>query len=190
MDSIGNTSPSQIKHPTPLMLLHWGTLLAIVVAVAMVLLREVIDEKAVRKTLLGIHQNAGLFVLLFVFGRIIVRMRYRQLVTAIQLPPLLRLAASATHLALYGLLLALPILGILLANSHGRPVNFLGLFDLPLLIGKNADLGDSLELWHFRAAVTLGAVVAMHAAAALWHHFVRRDGVLLAMLPATSQNRA
>jgi cytochrome b561 len=60
-----------------------------------------------------------------------------------------------------------------------------GLFALPLLVDADPDLADTLESWHVGLAWVLGGLICAHAGAALFHHVVRRDGVLRSMLPET-----
>jgi len=61
-------------------------------------------------------------------------------------------------------------------------VGFFGLVTLPPLVDEDEDLGDSFAAYHEAGAWLLLAMVGLHAAAALFHHFVRRDTVLLDML--------
>jgi cytochrome b561 len=100
------------------------------------------------------------------------------------MPLLLRAAAQLAHLALYAMLLTLPILGLAVCNAHGVDVSVFGLFQLPSLVAADPDLADELTDYHVWAAWGLLALVSAHVVAALWHHAVRRDGVLVAMLPA------
>jgi cytochrome b561 len=93
-----------------------------------------------------------------------------------------RALAGLTHAGLYALLFALPLLGWASINAAGRTVDLFG-WPLPALVGADEDLGDALLAWHVNAAWALLALGVMHAAAALWHHFVLRDSVLSAMLP-------
>jgi cytochrome b561 len=80
------------------------------------------------------------------------------------------------------LLATVPLLGWTASNALGQDVHFLGVA-LPALIAPDDDLGDRLQQWHQTAAWSLVALAAIHALAALWHHFIRRDAVLAAMLP-------
>jgi len=93
-------------------------------------------------------------------------------------------AALGAHLALYALLLTLPLLGLATSQAHAVHVRLFGLLQLPMLVPADADLADTLSDWHVWLAWALLVLVALHVAAALWHHAVRRDGVLHAMLPA------
>ena len=60
---------------------------------------------------------------------------------------------------------------------------------LPPLVAPDDELADTLADWHAWSAWSLVALIGVHAAAALWHHFVRRDGVLNSMLPWQSAAR-
>ena len=95
----------------------------------------------------------------------------------------MRIAAWLTHAALYAALLALPLLGWALSDAAGKPPHLFGLA-LPALVAEDDDLADRLLAWHQDLAWVLLALVSLHIAAALWHHFIRRDDVLRAMWPA------
>jgi cytochrome b561 len=94
-----------------------------------------------------------------------------------------RLMASATHAALYGLLLTAPFLGWASASAHGLPVHLFGWVKLPELAAQRArwalQAGDvhALLMW-----ATL-ALIALHVAAALFHQLGRRDGTMQRILP-------
>ena len=91
--------------------------------------------------------------------------------------------AGATHLLIYGLLLALPLVGWARMSAHEMELSLFGLTTLPPLVQEDSDFADTLGNVHVGLAWGLLALVLAHAVAALWHHHVRRDGVLRAMLP-------
>jgi cytochrome b561 len=102
-----------------------------------------------------------------------------------KLPPadkgVLRWAATLVHGLLYVLLIAVVTLGLL--NAWARGDNLFNLFSLPkLAVGKDVKglIGDL----HGLCANAILVVAGGHAAAALWHQYVRRDGVLARMIPA------
>jgi cytochrome b561 len=94
-----------------------------------------------------------------------------------------RVAAAANHVLLYALLLMIPVSGWLMSSASGVPVVYLGLIPLPDLVGKDKALADQLKLAHEALNWTLIALIVLHVAAALKHHFVERDEVLPSMLP-------
>jgi cytochrome b561 len=87
---------------------------------------------------------------------------------------------------LYLLLLAMPIVGYV-ANSAmgeaGTPTPFFGLFELPPIVAPNEPLSERLFMLHRWVGYLVIALVLMHVSAALYHYFIRGDGVLLRMLP-------
>jgi len=168
--------------PRKLVALHWLTVFCVIAAVTFILTRDQIDGKAVRQWLLEGHRHFGLFVLMLFLARVGIRIRLGKLPHDDQLPKLVRLMAGLTHIALYALLLTLPLLGWALSNAEGKPVHLFGL-TLPALVSADEDLADTLQAWHLNAAWVLLGLVSLHVAAALWHHFVLRDEVLRRMLP-------
>lgn len=173
-----------LKHRTPTIMIHWGTVAAIVIGVAAVWLRDASEDDAARVWLLEIHRQTGMLVLLGAGARIAIRQWFGLTNYAPTMPPPLRLAATMTHLALYALLIALPLLGWAASSAHHVTLSLFGIFPLPALAPADPDLADTLSDYHSWAAWALLGCVGLHAIAALWHHFVFRDRALSAMLPS------
>ncbi|CAD5108489.1 cytochrome b [Zestomonas carbonaria] len=127
-----------------------------------------------------LHKSLGLLVLLLTVLRLLVRTRDG----APQLLPadarLNQLAAKAGHALLYLLLLLMPLSGLLFGK---RPLNLFWLVEIPPLPLSDA-VREVAKTFHVTAQYLLFALILGHAGAAIWHHRVRRDNVLRAMLPA------
>jgi cytochrome b561 len=105
------------------------------------------------------------------------------------MPQTMRFAAQWSEYALYALLLAQPILGLLWTNAYGDRVNLFFLGQLPALIGRDRLLASYLGEAHKTVGFLLLGLIALHAAAALYHHFWRGDDTLRAMLPQRRARR-
>lgn len=175
------------KHHPLTIAMHWGTVLCIVIAVVAVLLREYIGDKYWRNILLETHRQLGLVILIGVVVRLYVRQRHGLSDHTRHLPKIMRMAAFSVQLALYGLLVVLPLLGWASMNAHNRAVDFLGLLPLPSLSPEDSEWADQLSDYHVLGAWLLLGMVMLHAGAALFHHFIRGDTVLWAMLPRKSE---
>jgi cytochrome b561 len=92
-------------------------------------------------------------------------------------------AAAISHGLLYALLLVIPISGWLYSSATGVQVVYLGILPLPDLVPKDKPLATVLRGVHVSLNFMLFALVCLHTAAALKHHFVDRDDSLLRMLP-------
>ncbi len=182
-------STASLRRPAAVIFLHWLTLILIALVVGIVFVREGIEEKAVRTVLINLHRSLGLAVGLLAITRIGVRLANRPLPPTAEMSPIARLAAGGAHLVLYWLLIALPLLGWALSSANGKPVSFFGLVTLPPVVAQDEDLGDSFAEYHEEAAWLLLGLIGGHAAAALFHHYVKRDNVLRAMLPAALARR-
>lgn len=91
------------------------------------------------------------------------------------------------HLGLYALMIGLPLLGWLTLSAAGKPIPFFGL-ELPALIGADKKLAGDLKELHETLAVAGYWLIGLHAAAALFHQYVRRDGTLQRMLPSSPRS--
>ena len=171
------------RHPTAVIALHWITAAAVLSGAAIILTREEVGARDLKRLLLEQHRTLGILVLGLVLIRLVNRVWSRREWLKHALPGPLRLASALSHLGLYCLLIATPLLGWALTNAHGQDITLFGLLRLPRLVGSDLDLADSLADFHATSAWTLIGLVGAHSTAALWHHFVRRDAVLRAMLP-------
>jgi cytochrome b561 len=183
------SSDFRAKHPMLIVALHWGSVIAILVAVGVMFARDAIEGTTARQILLQVHRQLGLAVLVIVGVRILIRLTKSLADHAPGMSTIMRLAARGAHVLLYGLLVALPVVGWALTNAHDISLSFLGVVHLPKLVSADSEFADTLSDYHIWLSWALLASVAMHAAAALWHHFVRRDAVLHAMLPGRSRER-
>lgn len=174
---------STARYPRTLMALHWLTLLLIAVVYACMEFRgEFPRGSAPRELMKATHFAGGLTVLLFVLARIVLRLRGPIPPVTPALPALQRLAAGAGHLALYVFMLGMPLIGWLLLSAEGAAIPFWGL-SLPALVGPDPDFAHTLEDLHELGATAGYVLIGLHAAAGLYHHYLRRDNTLRRMLP-------
>jgi cytochrome b561 len=81
------------------------------------------------------------------------------------------------------LLIAVPISGWAASNAHAINLKLFAVMPLPNLVSPNTDLADTLDDYHKWASWAFGVLVLEHTLAALWHHYIRKNSVLVAMLP-------
>ena len=131
---------------------------------------------------LSYHKAIGIIALVLVAGRILWRRRNPVPVTA-PLTPFEHKASTWTHRGLYTLMVAVPLLGWLSSSSFGRGVDMFGLFNVPPIWPEDKVMINVFYWSHFVLAWMLLIIIAVHAGAALYHHFKKRDAVLRSMLP-------
>lgn len=164
--------------------IHWATLLLVTGVFAAI---WIADPRVVGRanvgTIVQLHRSLGLTVCVLTIFRLVWRLHARIPPLPGDLSLLQQRAARATEGLIYLLLLAQPVVGLLYSNSYGRQVNLFLLVHLPAVIARDPALGEKLGAVHEFLGYSLLALIGVHAAAALFHHFVRRDDVLNAMLP-------
>jgi cytochrome b561 len=171
-----------LRYSAPARWLHW--LIALTILVALVLALNIGDEPVNphKVRMINYHKWAGLTVLWLVVLRVLWRLTHRPP----ELPPVTaawqRRAAALAHLALYVLIVGVPMLGWYLSSAVGFPLAYLGVLPLPNLIEKNKPAALLLHEVHEVFAWALAVIAVLHAAAALKHHFVDHDDVLRRML--------
>jgi cytochrome b561 len=118
---------------------------------------------------------------------LLARIWWRRTHTPPELPPevsgLSRRLPNPAHILIYALMLVTPLVGIVALVWHARPFEF-GLFSIDFGVKANKPVYEQAEDIHLWLTYGLFALVAGHAIAALWHHFVSRNTVLLRMWPA------
>jgi cytochrome b561 len=166
-----------------LVTLHWLMLLLIVAVYACIELREFYPRgSGVREALKAWHFSLGIAVFVVVWVRLAVRLSGSTPNIVPAPPRWQRFAANTVELAMYLFMIAMPLMGWVALNADGKEVEAFGIA-LPDLIAIDAQLADSLEEIHETVGKAGYAVIGLHALAALWHHYARRDNTLRRMLP-------
>ncbi len=171
------------RYGTPSIALHWLMLLLLVAVYTTVNLAEAFPKGSVeRDGLRAWHFALGLSVLALVVVRLAVNFSDRAPGIAPEPPAWQARSATLMHLALYALMIGLPLLGWLLLSARGRPIPFFG-FELPPLIGENRSAARFIKELHEIGGTCGYFLIGLHAVAALFHHYVARDNTLRRMLP-------
>lgn len=129
------------------------------------------------------HKWAGVTVFLLTLVRLAWRATHQPPLMPWQMSKLQQIAAHVGHVGLYLLMLAIPLSGWLMSSAKGFQTVWFGVLPIPDLLPKNKELGDLLLSLH-QGLNLLVVLLLTHIAAALKHHFIDRDDVLIRMLPA------
>ncbi len=171
-----------VHHPV-LRTIHWLMAFLIFVALALGVWSTQLPRGDLRSEVLFVHKSFGVTVLALVILRVVVRLIAGAPDYAAPLGRLLHAAANAAHLALYGLMIALPVTGYLTSSAGGHEVSFFGLFDLPNFVPRDKALDEGAGEAHEIFAWAIGATLFLHLAAVVWHARFKRDTVLTRMWP-------
>ena len=129
------------------------------------------------------HKWVGVTIFMLAAGRLLWRLYHPAPAFPASMAGWERRAAHATHILLYVLFFSAPLTGWLFSSASGFQTVYLGVVPIPDLLPKDKALADALKLAHKSINYTMAAVIVLHAAAALKHHFIDRDDVLRRMLP-------
>jgi cytochrome b561 len=175
-----------VKHFAPLArLLHW--LMALMVIAMLFIGAGMVASVSQRhEWLLNLHKPLGIAILLLVIVRIIVRFNTRTPPLPADLPAVQALAAKLSHYVLYGLMLAMPLIGWAMISAAGDPVMLGSSVRLPSIVAANPETFALLRKAHEYLAYLFFLTILAHLAAALFHGWVRRDEVLDSMLRGKS----
>jgi cytochrome b561 len=131
---------------------------------------------------INIHALLGLLVWVLVMARF----WWRSTHVPPDLPPDIgefsRRWSYPVHLLLYALIFVIPMLGIVTFVWHGRAFDFVW-FKIDFGVHSNRAIFHPTEDVHGYLAYALFTFAGLHSLAALWHHYIRHDGVLLRMWP-------
>jgi cytochrome b561 len=163
--------------------LHWLTAALVLGAWAVGLYMVQLSLSPQKLKLYSWHKWIGVTIFLLALARLALRHIRSAPPLPQTMPPWQRRAAWWSHLALYCLLLAIPVSGWLYSSASGVPVVYLGWLELPSPLARDKPLAAALKEAHVLLNWTLFVIVCIHVAAALKHAFIDRDGVLARMLP-------
>lgn len=130
--------------------------------------------------LYGYHKSFGILILCLVIFRLIWRLSNIQ--PALEIPNWEKFSAITVHWLLYFLMFAMPLSGWLMTSAGGHPPSFFGWFILPELVSPSTEKMHIFKTIHVVFAYSLIALILLHTAAALKHHFIDKDIILTRML--------
>jgi cytochrome b561 len=167
--------------------LHWMTAGLVITLFALALIWDELPKGTpLRKGMQSWHISLGLTLVVVYTVRVL-----WHVIGSRRLPPaatgLQQVAAKAVHYALYALLAVQMVLGFLFRWAQGEPFSFFGLFDVPSIMAADHDMAGTYGELHETIAWIIIVLAGGHAALALLHHYVLKDGVLLRMLPFGSR---
>lgn len=163
--------------------LHWAMLLLIAGTYACILLRENFERGTdLREGLKTWHFMLGLTILLLVIVRIGARLLNPKPPITPQPPAWQMHLSKGVHLALYALMIVMPLLGWTILSAEGKLIPFYGLELFPLVSPDKA-LGDQVQEVHETIGTIGYYLIGLHAAASLVHHYFYKDNTLKRMLP-------
>jgi cytochrome b561 len=131
----------------------------------------------------SIHADIGYVVLLLTVIRLIWRGVNPTPALPGDTPRWQRIVARVSHVLLYLVTILVAVLGW--AHSGARTPNyasFFGWFNVPQFTSPDRVAAGAYEDRHIFFAYVLLALIVLHVAAAVWHHFIRRDGVAIRMV--------
>ena len=162
---------------------HWIIFVLMVLAYIFIEGRVNFERGTVaRLAMVQAHFWVGLSILALMLPRLL--LAYSQPAPAVSppLPAWQAFPARAIHLLLYAMLVAQPVLGLLTAWTDGKQVLLpFTQVALPTLLAPNESLAHDFENVHVLIGTAFYWVVGLHVAAALYHHFIRRDDTLRRM---------
>ncbi|MDX1379659.1 MAG: cytochrome b [Xanthomonadales bacterium] len=161
--------------------LHWAMAVLILGQLALGWFAGELDSSPEKIQWMTGHKSLGITILALAVLRVAWRLLHGRPTEPPGIPAWSVWASRASHAALYGLMLYLPLTGWLTASTARLPWDLWWWFEWPRLAAPDPALHEVAEDLHEIGVWLLVAVLLVHVAAGLWHHFVRQDRVLARM---------
>ncbi len=167
--------------------LHWLIALLVIGMLAVGLFMTGMENGPDKFRVYGLHKSTGIMVLLLVAVRLMWKCVNPRPLLPATLHRLEKFLAHAGHVALYALMVAMPLTGWAMSSAAGFPVSVFGLGTLPDFVPPDREMHEFWEETHELLAWVLIVMIALHVLAALLHHFYYKNNILRRMLPFTKE---
>lgn len=161
--------------------IHWLVFLLVIVTYCAMEFRG-FAPRSYRPYFNIVHVSCGIAILILMVVRLLVRLTSPSPPIVPKPSPMMTGLAHLGHLVIYLLFIVLPILGVLMMYNRGNDWVAFGI-TMPHVQEANFDLADMLKDYHEMLATLGYYVIALHALAALAHHYFFKDNTLLRMMP-------
>jgi cytochrome b561 len=162
--------------------LHWVTAALVLTMIPIGIAMANADFGDAQDTLYHLHRSIGAILLPIMLGRLLWRLRHPAPPLPVDIPALQQFAAHATHWALYVLLIVQAMIGWIATSAYRAPILVFWLFELPPIWPVDQPFSEWMFGLHRLLGIAIVVVLCAHIGAALYHHFVRRDRVLMRMI--------
>lgn len=162
------------KWPISSRVLHWVSALLLLITWLLMVVYQYTDTKLY----ISLHKAFGISVLCWMIARVINRV-FIKAPPPVAMPKWQAIISQLNHFALYALLIAMPIAGLLMSVYGGRPVDMFGLFEIPVFVTPDRSAARFYNdihtdiIWPMIIAFTL-----LHIGAALYHQFILKDKLI------------
>ena len=158
-------------------ILHWVTAALVLTMIPIGVTMSNGDFGAWQDTLYHLHRSIGL-----VLGRLFWRLGHPAPPLPADIPAIQQFAAHATHWALYALLILQAMVGWIATSAYRAPILVFWLFELPPIWREDRAFSETMYGFHKLIGIAIALLLCAHIGAALFHHFIRKDGVLMRMV--------
>lgn len=162
---------------------HWIlAILMISIAVAGIIMVGM-EASPQKFQIYDLHKALGIIVLTLAIARIAWKFMNVQPMEIVTHKRWEKILSKIVHTFFYVAMVGMPMSGWAMSSAAGYPVSMFGLFDLPNLFPENKEILDEIKLVHKFFGYSLLAIIGLHMAGALKHHFIDKDATLRRMLP-------
>ena len=163
-------------------ILHWVTAALVLTMIPIGIAMANADFGPAQDVLYHLHRSIGAVLLPIVVLRLLYRLRHSTPPLPADIPAIQQLAAHATHWALYALLIVQPIAGWIATSAYRAPILVFWLFELPPIWPVDQPFSENAFAVHRLLGIAIALLLCAHIGAALFHHFIRKDRVLMRMV--------
>jgi cytochrome b561 len=161
--------------------IHWVMSVLIITMLTVGFTMVNMEPSDLKWQIYAAHKACGLVVLFLAILRVLWIFTNPQVEVSFELPSWQRLSARFNHNLIYILLILMPASGALMTLTGGHDIDFFGVFTVKSFM-ENKEYSKIFWNVHVGCAFLLIASSIVHIAAALYHHFIRKDNVLMRMI--------